>query len=258
MTSRAPIPSRPAPRQPGFTLLEVMVAVSILAIMIVALLAMFNRTQRSFRAGLTQVDVMESGRATMDLLSRELQQLAPSGQAGVFNIDVQVASTLVQPRIGGANQRNFLEYYFFLNRFNDEWRGTGYVIDTPALGIGTLYRFETNVPVAEVGRLYGFYKDAIGEFPKNFHRVADGIVQLHLRPYDAEGLLSTNFSDKGFVFIGNNLPTYLDMELGILEPKTAEQYRSLTNDLVFARNFLEKQVGKVHLFRQRIPIRTAQ
>lgn len=258
MTSRALISSRSAPRPQGFTLLELMVAVSILVIMIVALLAMFNQTQRSFRAGLTQVDVMESGRATMDLLSREMQQLAASGQEPVYNLDVQVASTMVQPRIGGANQRNSLEYYFFLSRFNDEWVGTGYVIDTPALHIGTLYRFEKRVPAADVGKLYGFYKTAIEEFPKNFHRVADGIVHLHLRPYDSAGLLSTNFTDKGFTFVGNELPAYLDMELGILEAKAAEQFRSLAADPILSSNFLEKQVGKVHLFRQRIPIRTAQ
>src|SRR5436309_8858412 len=43
----------------GFSLLEMMVAVTLLAIIIVGLLSMFYQTQRAFRQGSTQSDVLE-------------------------------------------------------------------------------------------------------------------------------------------------------------------------------------------------------
>ena len=262
MIRRPPHPARSTAAWRGFTLLEIMVAVSILALMIVALLAMFHQTQRSFRAGLSQVDVMENGRAVMDLLSRELQQLAPSRQDELLNLYVEVQGTMNQPRIGGANQRNALQRYFFLSRLNDDWLATGYCIDTPKSGVGTLYRFEKRIPFTETEQLYRFEKSVLSspDCPKNSHRVADGIVHLQLRAYDVEGRISTNSTAQGFTFMGHALPAYLDLEVGVLDSKTLEQFRALKEnpDPNLARNFLEMHVGKVHLFRQRIPIRTAQ
>src|SRR6266699_2420166 len=62
----------------GFSLLEMMVAVTLLLIIIAALLAMFYQTQRAFRLSATQVDVLESGRAAMELIGAELPEIAPS------------------------------------------------------------------------------------------------------------------------------------------------------------------------------------
>jgi hypothetical protein len=61
-----------------------------------------------------------------------------------------------------------------------------------------------------------------------------------------------------FAFQSNALPSYVDMEFGILEPETLSQYYTMLQDNnPNASKFLEKQVGKVHLFRQRIPIRAS-
>jgi hypothetical protein len=54
-------------------------------------------------------------------------------------------------------------------------------------------------------------------------------------------------------FASNALPAMVEIELGILEPQTLEQARSVLNPDVF----LQKQAGKVHIFRQQIPIRNA-
>lgn len=61
-----------------------------------------------------------------------------------------------------------------------------------------------------------------------------------------------------FAFKSNAMPAYVDMELALLEPETLTQYyRMLEDQNPNATNFLARQITKVHLFRQRIPIRTA-
>ena len=62
-----------------------------------------------------------------------------------------------------------------------------------------------------------------------------------------------------FNFRSNALPSYIEMELGMLEPETMEQFYTMLADQNpnAATNFLARQITKVHLFRQRIPIRAA-
>jgi hypothetical protein len=61
-----------------------------------------------------------------------------------------------------------------------------------------------------------------------------------------------------FNFRSNALPSYIEMELGMLEPETLEQFYTMVSDgNPNATNFLARQITKVHLFRQRIPIRAA-
>ncbi len=55
-----------------------MVVVVLLALIVIALMAVFNTTQNAFRASVTQADVLESGRATMDLMADDLRAMAPS------------------------------------------------------------------------------------------------------------------------------------------------------------------------------------
>ena len=61
-----------------------------------------------------------------------------------------------------------------------------------------------------------------------------------------------------FTFLSNALPAYVEMEFGMLEPETLAQYYVMLDDAnPNAAKFLQRQIAKVHLFRQRIPIRTA-
>jgi prepilin-type N-terminal cleavage/methylation domain-containing protein len=61
-----------------------------------------------------------------------------------------------------------------------------------------------------------------------------------------------------FTFMSNALPAYIEMEFGMLEPETLSRYYTMLDDQnPNAASFLQRQIGKVHLFRQRIPIRTA-
>jgi len=51
--------------QRGFSLIEMMVAVSLMLVIVIGLFAMFSQAQRALKMATTQVDVMEPGRATM-------------------------------------------------------------------------------------------------------------------------------------------------------------------------------------------------
>ena len=49
------------------------------------------------------------------------------------------------------------------------------------------------------------------------------------------------------------LPSYFDVEMAVVEPQILKQMRALPP--AFQTNFLGRQIGKVTLFRQRVPIR---
>jgi len=55
----------------------------------------------------------------------------------------------------------------------------------------------------------------------------------------------------------SNEPINVDLELGIIEPRALERYKSIT-DPRQAEDYLTNHVDKVHFFRQRISVRTRQ
>ena len=55
----------------AFTLIEVLVVVALLSVIILGLVAMFSQTQRAYTLGMTQVDVLEGGRAVTEMITRE-------------------------------------------------------------------------------------------------------------------------------------------------------------------------------------------
>jgi hypothetical protein len=64
-------------------------------------------------------------------------------------------------------------------------------------------------------------------------------------------------NDQGYAFTGAALPSYIDIELAILEPATLEKFKYRTEtDPAGARNlYLIKKASRMHVFRQRISIR---
>ncbi len=88
MTSRTPSP-RAARCSRGFTLVELMAAVFISILVIGTLYHVFNRVQVVFRIGNNQAQVLERGRALMDMMVRDLETMAPSGNPEVENLSVR-------------------------------------------------------------------------------------------------------------------------------------------------------------------------
>jgi len=234
---------------------------------------MFYQTQRAFRSGSMQVDVLESGRAINQLLSRELQELSAARLPAAINFAAVSYPPLVLPLTSGGTgeSREYrLQNLTFLTQENDQWTGTLYTIADAGLGVGTLYRYVTpNFPGVSNNVLISTLQNP----PlTDFHRVADGIVHFKVLAYDANGLLfnssltnvpiglvMTNLlnGDYDYFFRGDALPSYLDVELGVLDPRAVAQFRARTNNPVLARSYLINHVGSIHLFKQRIPIRNA-
>ena len=60
-----------------------------------------------------------------------------------------------------------------------------------------------------------------------------------------------------YYFMSNALPAYLELEVGILEPHILERFKAIGNgNPVAQQRYLSNHVAQVHIFRQRIPVRT--
>ena len=276
----------------AFTLVEVLVVVVLMSFIILALMAVFNSTQSAFRASITQTDVLEGGRAAMGLMKSDLESMSPS--FGVSNSAVnfyantnfyqyQSGSTpLVQSLAGSGYLRtNVLEEFFILTRQNTTWTGVGYMVDTTSTNyFNPLYRFSmsTNVMAQNVPAM--LYTNFLNASIASMSHLMDGVVHLTVRAYDPNGYWMTNlptyyydpvfeqmtndlsknvwfsgpaWGEVGFYMFSNTLPASVEIQLGMLEDRTLQRAQSISG--LTQSNYLAQQAGKVHLFRQRIPIR---
>ena len=58
-------------RRRAFSLVELMVVMTLLSLIVLALMQVFSATQRAFRASVTQTDVLEGGRAVTSLIGAD-------------------------------------------------------------------------------------------------------------------------------------------------------------------------------------------
>jgi len=298
----------------AFTVVELMVAISVMTLIVVVLYRIFDQTQRAMRSNSAQVDVSEGGRAAMELIARDLEQMTVSPVPGSLDFFVGLLGPpSVQPLIPTNTARlNFREELFFTSEFNKQRSAVGYRVVPFTNGVGMLYRFVTNVPTSYVDPrdthpqfLFHYFTNyARTNYPGVFQRVTDGVVHFRVSAYDSWGLpmneptpttsrptlryatLATNIVMVGDValmssvttnllnvgvfkypgwasipdltayFFTNVVPAYLEVELGILEPQVVDRWKSMPNAQM-AANYLARQAGKVTLFQQRIPVRTA-
>ena len=225
----------------AFSLVEVLVVITLLSLIVLALMAVFNSAQTAFRASITQTDVLEGGRAAIDVMTSDLRQMAPS--YGRSNNLVQFAPTffycnsnnpvnfyagtnkyginpLVQSLAGSSAQRtNVLENFFILGRGSlngsPAWIGTGYVVFPRATNsFYPLYRFymTENAEGAPVPtNLFNGFMSAIfssafsGTFTNsNWSHLLDGVVDLTVRAYDPHGIWMTNGYPYGYTNVVKN------------------------------------------------------
>jgi prepilin-type N-terminal cleavage/methylation domain-containing protein len=273
----------------GFTLVEVMVVVALLSLIVIALMGVFNSTQSAFRASVTQTDVMEGGRVVMDLMAEDLKTMSPSLGAsnGAVNFYAGVnlnSAPLIQSLVASSYTRaNVLENIFILSRENQTWTGTGYaVITNSAQGnLYSLYRFSmtTNMAAADPLVLYNIFTNTIYQAAlTNMSHLIDGVVGLRVRAFDNNGYWMTNtlsfaggqtttnknilflfpsaFGETGFSMYSNTLPASVEIEMATLEDRALQRAESF-GSYQAATNYLFGQVGKVHVFRQRVSIPNA-
>jgi hypothetical protein len=247
-------------------------------------MAVFSSTQAAFRASLTQTDVLEGGRSVMGMLKSDLESMTPS-YLRATNFYAAVSNNFPQPLTGSsASRSNVMEDVFFITRENQTWKGIGYFVRSNLLvsGMvgtpGVLYRFETNNSAAQFagnpGAMFVTYNQArmgnMGINPTNgISRILDGVMAFKVRAFDANGfwiaanhtnltviniVAITNLNNPEMMrytfFYSNAVPAAVEVELGVLQ-----RVESLGGSLQTQTNYLAQQAGKVHLFRQRFPIR---
>ena len=156
-------------RQAGFTLLEMMVAVSMLTVIVYGLFRMFDQTQRALRMNNTQVDVLEGARATLDSLGRDIQQACPV-EFQNNGLPVTVTNDYLRCGLHSFNMigsykwhplpsifvdtnkstpealfTNCFQSFFFLTRQDGDWLGNGFFYCGPAFQYCDYWRHQWNI-----------------------------------------------------------------------------------------------------------------
>ncbi len=276
----------------AFSLVEILMTVALLSVIILGLVAMFDQTRRAFTSSMTQVDVLEGGRAATALIASDLEQLTPAFNPNVENFYMDILApapffSTTQTLNDPAEQRtNFLQQVYFVTRYNQQWNIIGYRVDSSgeANGIGTLYRYSLNnipvngtVPPPAIINAGSNLMSVVYDFTNtvhtnNFTRVIDGVVDFRVRALDPNGNLIpaqtnafgitayTNTLNGEFYFyrfMSNAVPAYVEVEFGILETRTLQRYYSMTNaaNPAVGQSYLTNHAGQVHMFRQRVPVR---
>ena len=197
----------------AFSLVEVMVVVSLLSLIVLALMAVFSSTQRAFRAAVTQTDVLEGSRAAMELMASDLRAMTPSDGASNAAVNFVVTNNynnrnilplLVQSLPGTTRSRsNLLQEVFILNHLNNGWWGVGYAIKTNSSGnpnlpgnLYSLYRMQYPLPPGTNDPTFLFNSQVFRNFfvnPTNGgSHLLDGVVHFVVRAYDLNGVWLTN------------------------------------------------------------------
>jgi hypothetical protein len=204
---------------------------------------------------------------------------------------VQYVSPPVAPSTMPVLRTNIIQQFFLLTRLNQDWTAVWYRVipDSPNSIAGSLYRYSTIWPrYAPLDGGDWILRNNALPSPNLWsgNRVADGVVHLQLRVFDTNGVPLVPFNNRMLAatvnpyrpsvtnayatfhvtsgvqldeldcaFWNNAVPAYLELELGIMEPKTLQHYRAIDPNTPAALNYLSNHIGQVHIFRQRIPIR---
>ncbi|HLP77805.1 MAG TPA: prepilin-type N-terminal cleavage/methylation domain-containing protein, partial [Candidatus Paceibacterota bacterium] len=190
--------------QSAFSLVEIMIAVTLMSVIVLGLTAMFTQTQRAFRLGMNQSDVLEAGRIATDMIVREMETMVPVNRTNItpaFYSELEsINNTSVLPLPGTPEGRtNWMSDVFFLKRENQTLTGVGYFVRTNADvpdsydPVGSLYRYETNCsPWMFDQNPYrlseGFYKARFVSPPIRSSKVVDGVVHFSVKAYDTNGV----------------------------------------------------------------------
>ncbi len=245
-------------RPNAFSLIEILVVVGLLSIIILGLVAMFSQTQRAFRLGLAQVDVLESGRAVTDMMTRELSQMTPARASNAVNFYLGVARLPLAlqpykiqkqelPGDPAPVRTNLIEELFFLTKENQTWTGIGYYVSGAAGGVGTLYRYATNSYFGQnPAELFAGYNKSLNDAVDrnvftNLNRIMDGVVHFKVRAYNPDGRWITTTNQ----FATNQFGVVVNAE--VREPGSAlyasgeSEFYRLTTNAVPA--FVELELG---------------
>ena len=231
----------------GTTLSELMVAMGVLLIFFLVMASLVSGIQKMFRSGRGQADVLENGRAAMDMIVRDLEQMA-AANAAFNNFQLSYAQTT---RTFGMNTFYQAGEYFFMT-YDTNWHAQAYGIysRTNAFvnlagndAVGRLYRWQAsaNTPTP----LQAAYTNLVAG---NYSLVMDGVVHFRIQAISG-GVLAA----PGVNFPSNSLPTHIEVELGLVDRRTADYIAGSPDQAAW----LSYNMNKVYLFRQLVPIKNA-
>ncbi|HXI69854.1 MAG TPA: prepilin-type N-terminal cleavage/methylation domain-containing protein [Verrucomicrobiae bacterium] len=268
----------------AFTLVEVMVVMTLLTLIVIALMGVFSATQSAFRASVTQTDVLESGRAAMELITRDLRTMSPSGGVNGGAVNFYVTNSLNSAPLiqsltaSGASRTNVQQNLFILSQGNlngvPTWYGTGYTVLLTPTNTYTLYRYANHYPVSQSGKDYDMFHQEFQffvNFPdfktNTYSRLLEGVVGFRVSAFDLNGgpidYIVTNSiytnalpgqpGQIGYVFYSNAVPATVEIEMSTLEDRALQRAESRPFGPVRTQ-YLSDQSGRVHVFRQRVAI----
>jgi type II secretory pathway pseudopilin PulG len=267
-------------RREGLTILEMLVSTAMLSLIVVGLTAALIQTQKAFKTAIRQNTVTDAGRTIVDMISSDLRQMSDAQYTNFYNSNVfnlwwgtPHLTNIVNTENGVPFRTNQLNDIYILVHTNTTWVGVGYSVSNyPGIAVGTLYRYETSTnalaPIFTNNLFSPFYNAVSAQnfTSTNWHRVADGVIDLQIRPYDQYG--NTNFYNPngsteyyypiGYQFWSNTLPNSVELEFGILEPDALVQARGLAGNPTALLNYLStNSAPKMEIFRQHITVAAA-
>jgi len=237
-------PGRARSEAAGFSLVEILLVTVLLSLIMLALMSVFNTTQAAFRASITQTDVLEGSRATMDLLTSDLRQMVASGgymgtnrnpllepgftvspdnlPSGPVNFWVSDPGLTVAQSLMGTdpstNRINQVQSVFILTKLADVWKGVGYFVDTNSTSyIYPLYRYDSSVMTGRPTPYQIFSNFCLNASSFSLpvsatniyvHHLLDGVLHFNVRAFDTNGVVLTNGYLLGQSFNGKNARFY--------------------------------------------------
>ena len=194
----------PSPRtRGGFTVTELMLAVSLMGVIIFTLAAVFNQTQKALRRNETQNDILEKGRSILELVTRELEQVVPTNMRRETNFYLalsQIPIVYTNRTDTKSLHTNALNDVFLQTRRTNYWSGIGYRVVDPMTGgpardgIGSLERFSPEpVRTFPVDNYFSrlFLRSSTEtnnpSLRTNFHQIAQGVVHFQMTVLDRDG-----------------------------------------------------------------------
>jgi hypothetical protein len=281
-------------RRRAFTLVEILTALAITTIIVIALVSMFNASTKALQVANRQTDIWESARATFGILKREIGEVTAGGSPG--RVHLFTANSPPRANLADGTQMRLQDVYV-LTRDDNEWTANVFLLgpdrlsDDPDAAVATLYHYRTNYPAFTVfnaatldidqnildtrhplpsaGAALDKYLDDVSKgLPTDgtVNVMAKGIVHLRLVAYASDGRAFTNsaalaelpvdhYIDADTIrFQDHLLPASLDLEMFVLEPDRIEEFRSQGGPIA-RQLYLEKHENSIQLFRTRIPIR---
>ncbi|MBO61108.1 MAG: hypothetical protein CMO63_03930 [Verrucomicrobiales bacterium] len=211
----------------AFTLLEMLVSVSVMTMIIYVLYALFDQTQSALRKNAAQVDVNEGGRAAMEMIVRELSQMEVSGYPPV--LDAQSGRVLSGSKsfhsrptpgtvplllayqsdalttegtasdLAQGFRTNVLQDFTFTSRGELGFDITSYRVINVKNGIGTLGRYGTSGSLhsadpraSMVNKSLAFnlhFDTAVARpsEPQWFQQITDGVIHFKITAFDQFG-----------------------------------------------------------------------